>query len=274
MNSPIPIEHEIKITPTASVQVKLLSSLRTQNIDEVIKTLKGALGIGAFTVSAENIKNTTDDYYDTQDLALYSTHSLLRVRREGGLPIVTVKTLLGQSQGELKRTESETSITEDDLQSLVAAGFASILVEQLPDLRSKKVHYVLRVVKERRNYLMERSGERYRLSLDLFFFTDPKSGRTTDQEFEVEIESLNDEASLKLRTIKHNLLDVLKGFGFSIGSKYERGVRAFHIDGPPWKQALSKWNSGLGLNWIGIVLSIIGVVLSAIGIWLTIRPTG
>lgn len=273
MQNEMPIEHEIKLTPSASVQVKLLSSLRTQSLDDVVKTLKNALGIGDFVIAAENVKNTTDDYYDTDDLALFHTHSLLRVRREGGLPVVVVKTLVGQSQGELRRTEFEKPVTEIDLQAMIATGFANVVAQQLPDFREQKLNYRLKVSKERRNYVMERGAEKYRLSLDTFWFTNPISGRTSDQEFEIEIESLNADASMRLRSIKHHLLNLLQGFAFSTGSKYERGVRKFYMDGPQWKQTLSKWNSGLGLNWVGVVLGAIGLVLSAIGLWLTIRSS-
>jgi inorganic triphosphatase YgiF len=273
MEPNLPIEHELKITPSSSIQVKLLSSLQTQNLDELIKTLKGVLGVGDFVLTAENVKNTTDDYYDTSSLSLFHCHSLLRVRREGGLPTVVVKTLIGQAQGELKRTEFEHTTSEEELQSLVATGFSAIVNAQLPDFKSHPLRHNLEVSKTRRNYIMARGAERYRLSLDAFSFANPKTGRASEKLFEIEIESLNAEASEKLRGIKHNLLDVLNGFAFSNGSKYERGIKAFHIDGAAWKQTLSKWNTGIGLNWVGVVIGVLSLLVGVVGTWLTIRAT-
>jgi hypothetical protein len=117
---------------------------------------------------------------------------------------------------------------------------------------------------------MQRQAESYRLSIDIFVFMNPKTGRTSDQQFEVEVEALNDAASVKLNSIKHNLLNVLRDFKFSPGSKYERGIKAFFIDSAEWKQALASWSSGAGLNWTSVVIGVIGLILSVVGLWLTL----
>lgn len=276
MESTTAIEHEIKVTPSASVQIKLLSSLQSQKLDDVVRTLKGVLGFGDFAVTTENVRNVTDDYYDTDDLSLYSTHSLLRVRRQGSSPTIVVKTLIGQSPGELKRTEFEQATSEDELQSLIESSFASIVAAQLPDLKGKKLTYKVKVSNERRNYLMVRGEEIHRLSFDSFFFVNPKTGRTSDQQYEIEIESLNAAASAKLHTMKHSLLEVFRGgFTFSKSSKYERGIEAFSINGALWKQWLSKWSSPTGLGWVGFVATlagiVIGVIATVISTWITLR---
>ncbi len=267
----VPIEHEIKVTPNTNVQIKLLSSIRSQNIDNVIKTLKATLGIGDFSVLPEDVKSIIDDYYDTEDLALYYTHSVFRIRREGVQPTLVIKQLVRQAQGELERTEYETSLSEIELQNQSSQSFPEVVASQLPDIRDKKLAYLLKVTNERRNYLMERKGERYRLSLDMFVYANPKTGRTSDQQFEVEIEALNDAASAKLNNIKHNLLDVLTGFKFSAGSKYERGIKMFYIDSAEWKQVLAAWSSGIGLAWIGAIFGILGLIVGIVGVWLTIK---
>lgn len=269
--SNIPIEHELKLTPATNVQVKLLASLRTQTADQIIQTLKGTLGVGDFVVTIENIKSIIDDYYDTDDLTLYQIHSVFRVRREGDRATVVIKELAGQTPGELKRTEYELPLSEPELQSNLAQDFASIVASQLPDLRDKKLKYKLKISNERHNYLMERQGERYRLSLDIFTFTNPKTGRGSDAQYEVEIEALNEAASAKLGRIKHHLLDVLTGFRFSPGSKYERGIKVFYIDAAQWRQALAAWNSGPGLGWVGAIIGLAGLIVGIIGTWAALR---
>lgn len=263
-------EHELKLIPSTSLQVKLLASLRSQSVEGVIQTLKGVLGVGDFMVTVENIKSLIDEYYDTPELALYDTHSAFRIRRDVGTPILVIKRLIGQDQGEMKRTEHETALTEETYQKLLTEGFASVIARELPDLRTKKLEYKLKVSNERRNYLLARNGEKYRLSLDIFVYINPKTGRTSDQQFEVEIESLSDDASAKLKGIKHNLLDVLRGFNYSKGSKYERGVRLFYIDKAEWKQVLAAWSTGPGLNWIGAILGVVGLLLTILGLILTL----
>lgn len=264
-------EHELKLTPSTSLQVKLLASLRTQSVDDVIHILKGVLGVGDFKVTIENVKSLIDEYFDTSDLALYDTHSVFRVRRDAGTPCLVIKKLIGQEQGEIKRTEHETDLSEETYQQLRAEGFAPIVAKEIPDLRDKRLVYNLKISNERRNFILERNDEKYRLSLDIFVYSNPKTGRTSNQQFEVEIEALNDAASAKLKGIKHNLLDVLHGFEYSKGSKYERGIRLFYIDKSEWWQLLTAWSSGTGLNWIGVILGILGLILAIVGIALTIR---
>ncbi len=170
-------------------------------------------------MTTENVKNVTDDDDDTDYLSLYSSHSLLRVRRQGGSPTIIVKKLMRQSPGELERSEFEQATTEDGLQSLIESNFAAIVATELPDIKGKKLGYKVRVTNERRNFLMARSEEMHRLSFDSFSFLNPKTGRTGDQQYEIEIESLNAAASAKLHAMKHSLLEVLRGgFSFSKSS--------------------------------------------------------
>lgn len=261
-----PTEHELKVSPPVSQQVKLLGALRSETIDDVIQTLKALLGIGDFLVTVENVKSLIDEYYDTPDLALYATHAVCRIRREGVVPRLVVKKLIGQDQGELRRTEEETELTESEVQDLVSTGFASTVKITLSDLREKRLALKLKLNNERRNYMMNRGEERYRLSLDSFVFTNPATGRTSDQQFEIEIEALNDAASAKLASIKHNMLKVLEGFSFSAGSKYERGIKLFYFDRPVWIQWLAMWSTGPGLNWVSVILTLLGLLLTILSL--------
>lgn len=269
----VPTEHEIKVAPTVTQQVKLLAALRSDRVEDLIHTIKGVLGIGDFHVAMENVKTVMDDYFDTDDLALYYTHSVFRIRREGGSPRLVIKKLVGQDQGELRRTEDETELSEAQLQSLLAERFASVVRAKLTDLRDKLLSIKLRVTNERRNYIMERGQERFRLSIDIFVFTNPLNGRTSNQQFEVEIEALDEHASAKLGAIKHNFLDVLEGFAFSKGSKYERGIKLFFVDRSEWLQLLAGWSTGTGLNWTSVIIGLIGLVLTIVGLVLTWRAS-
>ncbi len=264
-------EHELKLVPTVHSQVKLLHLVRSRNVKEIIQTLTSAFGIGDFRVAVENITSIIDEYFDTDDLAIFQTHSVFRVRRDGGGPKLVIKRLISQEPGEFTRTEHETSLTEERYQEYVANGFSTFEGLQIVDLTGKKLSLKLKVSNERSNYLLQRDDERLRLSLDSFMFSNPKTGRTSDQQFEIELEALNDVASSKLRNIKNNLLGVLRGFEFSKSSKYERGIKKFSIDRSEWLQGLIAWGSSESATWAGIVIGMIGVFLTILGILLTIR---
>ena len=224
------IEHELKVIPTTSVQSKLLASLRGQSLDNVIQTLKEVLGVVDFNVNLIQAKSLFDEYFDTDDLALYSTRSVFCTHRDVGPPCLVIKRLVEQDRGELIRAAQESDLTEETYQHLLTEGFLSVVTKEFPDLRNKKLDYKLTISIERRDFLLERQDERYQLSLDIFFYSDPKTGRTSNRQFEVQLKVLSDAASAKLKAIKHILLDVRHDFEYSKGSKYDRGVRLSAID--------------------------------------------
>ena len=266
------IEHELKVRPSAVVQIKLLSSLRSQRMGDLTNTLKGILGVGDFVVTAENVINVSDDYYDTDSLDICRSHSVFRVRREFGATTIVLKTLMSQSPGEFKRNEIEIPVSEIHLQDMVSTGFHDIVKENFPDSRGKPLRLKLEVTNKRRNFLMDRGAEKYRLSVDAFVYTNPATGGTSGLLHELEIEAKSEAASAKLHQMKGGMLSALRNFSLSTESKYERGIRIFHLDGPGWKQTLAKWNTGLGLNWMSLLISVVSLVFGALGIWLVYSP--
>lgn len=266
-------EHEIKVVPPPGQQVKLLASLRSKSIDELRETLQGFIGASQFSISLEGTKTINDEYYDTTDLQIFEIHALLRVRHVGDTTKLIVKTLTSQSTGELRRAEHEFSISAQELKDLESTNFKKYVDAYFPELSGKAFSKLISVRNDRLNYLLDRDKESYRLSLDQFVLVNSANGRASNQLYEIELEALNADASEQLPSIKQNLLRLIKNSRFSNSSKYERGIRHFYLDQAYWKQALSSWSTGTGLNWLGVILNIIGLVLTALGLYLTSRAS-
>lgn len=264
-------EHEIKVVPTLGQQVKLLTSLRSKSTDELRDTLQGFIGAGQFSISLEGTKTINDEYYDTQDLQLFEIHALLRVRHVGDTTKLIVKTLTSQSTGELRRAEHEFDVSAQELKDLESINFKKCVDIYFPELSGRAFSKIISVRNDRMNYLLARDKESYRLSLDQFVLVNASNGRASNQLYEIELEALNTEASQQLAIIKPNLLKLVKNSSFSNSSKYERGIRHFRLDQAYWKQTLSSWSTGPGLNWLGLILNVIGLVLTAVGLYLTLR---
>ncbi|WP_433852098.1 CYTH domain-containing protein [Stenotrophomonas nitritireducens] len=262
-------EHEIKIQLSSTTQVKLFASMRSQELAHFADTLKGMFGLADYTVNPENRKNVTDDYYDTSSLTLFRDHSLLRVRRDGGNPKIVAKSMLSQAQGEFKRSEYQQESSEPALQSEIVNNFHTMALKAFPDLTSAQFEHVLKVTNERHNYLVEKPGEKYRLSLDVYFFTNPKTGRTSNQLFEVEVEALTHLASQKIGNIKGNLARALGRFSYSHDSKFETGVKRMRIDRPNWSQWIFEAGQTGALSWTSLIVGIAGLLVGVIGTWAT-----
>lgn len=263
-------EHEIKIVPPPGQQVKLLTSLRSKSTDELRDTLQGFIGAGQFSISLEGTRIINDEYYDTHDLQLFEIHALLRVRHVGDDTKLIIKTLTSQSTGELRRAEHEFDVSAQELKDLESTNFKEYVKTYFPELSGRVFSKLISVRNDRMNYLLARDKERYRLSLDQFVLVNASNGRASNQLYEIELEALNSEASQQLAAIKPNLVKLVKNATFSNSSKYERGIRHFHLDKAYWQQALSSWSTGPGLNWLGLILNIIGLMLTAVGLYLTL----
>jgi inorganic triphosphatase YgiF len=264
-------EHELKFIPTLRLQVKLFAPLHRLDVAGVRATMQNVFDIANFNVAFENVKLILDEYYDSDGLALFKGHSLFRVRRDGGPPTIVVKMPEGGVLGDLKRREYELETTEEAYQKHIADNFSSLGLESLFGPANQKLALRLKVINERRNLLLQRHNENYRLSFDTFTYTNARNGRASQTQFEIEIEALNEQASQKLSAIKNSLIGILKGFEFSAGSKYERGIRVLHMDRSKWGQRFWEWTRGKGLGWASVIFGFLGIILAVIGIILTAR---
>lgn len=263
-------EHEIKIQLSSTTQVKLFASMKSQELAQFADTLRGMFGLGDYTVQPENRKNVTDDYYDTPSLTLFKDHALLRVRRDGGDPKIVAKSMLSHAQGEFKRQEYEQTTSEVMLQSEIVSNFRDMASKAFPGLNAPTFEQVLKVTNERHNYLVERPGESYRLSLDVYFFTNPRTGSTSNRLFEVEVEALTELASQKIGKIKGDLSKALGRFSYSYDSKFEAGVKRMRLDKPSWQQRIFEAGQSGALGWGGFAVGVLGLIVGVIGVWLTV----
>ncbi|CAG1007675.1 hypothetical protein ANAEL_03568 [Anaerolineales bacterium] len=264
-------ENEIKLVATEVTQAKMLASLRGKKDEElqgILRVLKAALHLAEFDISQEKVENIFDEYYDTHDLALFGFHASLRVRREGTNLSVTAKKLKGQERGQFSRSEHSQTLSEAQYAEYIRDGFRQIVELVFLDVVGKPLSLVLRVNNERRSFSLRRGNELYELALDLASFTNPKTGKMSDTQIEVEIEALNDAAKSKLGGIRRNLVDIVKTFDYSKESKYERGIKFFGLDKSRPQQWLKRliewWNSDIGLARLGIIVAVVGIAISII----------
>jgi inorganic triphosphatase YgiF len=224
-------EHELKLVPDARMQAKLLSVRPIQDVEQVLAQVKGLLGVGDLRVTEESVHVITDEYFDTQRLHLFHANRVFRVRREGGqLPILVMKKLLEKDVGLIKRKEYPREISEDEYRGLVKKGFREILTAFVPDLAGQRLNYILNIRNERRNLYITRGKEKYCLSLDTFVFGNGRDGRTSGEQFEIELEAKSQVASARLPTLKGHVKRALPGFDFAPDSKYERAVKYFGLN--------------------------------------------
>lgn len=263
-------ENEIKIVPTEVTQAKLLGSLhgkKADEIDSVLRTIKAVLSLAEFDISQESVENIVDEYFDTEDLALFGFHASLRIRRSGTQVEMTIKKPKEQERGQFTRSEFSKNISEKEYSDLLEDGFRKAIESILPDTMGKRLSKVLQVINERRNFMLLRGNEQYKLSLDLIKFVNPKLNKTSESESEVEIEALNEAAKQKLGTIRRNLVEIMRTFDFSKDSKYERGIARMSLKGnKSWrvKMWFSNINTDSGRNWIEITIAIIGIIVTII----------
>lgn len=263
-------ENELKFMVSEETQAKLASikGKEMNEVREVLRTVKAALNLAEFDISQEKVEGIIDEYFDTENLALYGFHASIRVRRSLGKTIVTAKKLKAMEQGQFSRDEISRDITEEVYSELVRAGFGEFVAQALPDIKGERLSHVLRINNERRAFQLKRNNEQYELALDLFTFTNPHNNETGEVKCEVEIEAINPAAKSKLSSIRRNLIDIVTGFDFSRDSKYEKGIKYFGLDKPSWRRWFQeKWNTPKGLAWIGIIVT---VTTAIIGIILTI----
>jgi len=218
-------ENEIKFTVSDEAQAKMLAALFDRGrIDEIIHWIGAIFDFSDYTVTPENIEIITDEYFDTEDLEIHEIHGSLRVRHLNEQLTLTLKKLIGQEPGQLKRQELSQPITNSGYNKFVDDGVNIVIQANLPDLVGKKFVRMLKVGNERKSFLARREDETYRLSFDLFEFLNPKTQETSEKRFEIEIEALNEISSERLGDIKRNLKNVLPDFHYSKGSKYEQGT--------------------------------------------------
>lgn len=259
-------ENEIKLV----TQAKMLAALRgkkTNEQDSVLRTLKGALNFAEFDVSQERVENIIDEYFDTDDLALFGFHASLRIRRSGPKAEITVKKLKEQERGQFTRSELSQTISEDEYLKFIRDGFQQIAESAHLDVLGKPLLLTLRVDNERRTFRLRRGDEHYELSLDLLKFINPKTHKASEIQSEIEIEALNEAAKQKLGNIRRSLIDIMGTFNFSPDSKYERGIKHLNLNKTNQNihtKWLSNFNTEAGRDWINIAVAIIGIIVTVI----------
>jgi len=227
-------ENELKLIASEKTQAKMLASIRGKDeseIVEILRIVKAALNLAEFDISQENVEIIMDEYFDTGDLLVYKSRTSFRVRRSRGKIEVTVKTPKEIDLGLFKRQEgSLKDISEERYSELVKTGFQDVIADFLPSIKSQRLERFLRLYNERRSFSLKRRDEVYVLSIDLFTFINPRTGKSSEENSEVEIEARNSVAQQKLGDIRFNLIEIVKGFDLSTDSKYERGIKYFGID--------------------------------------------
>ncbi len=227
-------ENELKLIASEKTQAKMLASIRGKDeseIGEILRIVKAALNLAEFDISQENVEIIMDEYFDTEDMVVYKSRTSFRVRRSRGKIEVTVKTPKEIELGLFKRQEENLrDVSEERYSELVKTGFQDIIADFLPNVRNRRLDLFLRLYNERRSFSLKRRDEEYILSLDLFTFINPRTGKSSEENSEVEIEAQNRAAQQKLNDIRFNLIEIVKGFNLSTDSKYERGIKYFGID--------------------------------------------
>ena len=273
------IEHEIKFKPRRTTQIKLLSSLKEDSIDGVIETISSALGItGAYSLQPTDAEAITDVYHDTDDLCIFKENGCLRVRHSGKDIQITVKLNRGHVNGEFTRDEISMNCDQTTLQQHIRENFVEITRKALPHLSGQKLRPKIVVKNSRRLFSMQsqqgilnEESFKAKLSFDMFTYVNPVSHQSSDEMYELEIEALNEEANSRLNGIGNNIRKLIRDFEPSTESKYEHGVKFFHLDQSPFNKRFFNWSSGPGLNWLSLWIGLVGIILTILGLYLTIK---
>ena len=229
-------------------------------------------------VSAEAI---IDVYLDSEDLELFRDRCSFRVRHCGNQPEITIKRRSSQDEGEFKRDEIKIPCSPRELFDLERDGFEKLLKQHFPgrDLRSFRSRLVVKNSRRSFNMRTKQDGKtppnpssdfRAKVSFDIFTYVNPKDGRSTGELYELEIEAESHLASTRLPTLGKSIRKLISNFVPSEGSKYERGVKIFHLDQANWKRWIYQWSTGTGFNLTSLILTIVSLLIGIIGIFLTV----
>ena len=113
------------------------------------------------------------------------------------------------------------------------------------------------------------SGFRAKLSFDVFTLVNAKTGRSSNEMYELEIEAINESASRRLADIAKNIRGVIPELKISSKSKYSRGVDYFKLTKSKTYQSFDNWVQGPGFNWVSLVLAVVGFILTITSFILT-----
>lgn len=268
------VEHELKFVPSQVTQIKLLASLQYDFMGDLIATISGALGISdLYALFPLGMEGIYDIYFDTESLDLFHEQNSLRVRHSGREIEITIKKNRGVIGGEFKRDEYSITCDQETLQDHIRDNFVEITREHLPHLSGKALEPVIIVKNSRRLFVMQLKdktdgdiGFRAQMSFDIFTLLNARTGRSTNEMYELEIEALNESASQRLTDIASNIRVVAPDLKPSSTSKYVRGVQHFKLTKSLTVQTMDNWIQGAGFNWFSLILAIVGFILTIIGL--------
>lgn len=263
-------EVEVKFAVGEHYQAKLIYLTESAEFGKQEAIIRNLFGFAGYEIRPAGNKSIVDEYFDTSDYTLLYTRASLRVRRKGGRPELTLKTLVGATFGEMRRTEDTLRFEEHEFDRLLKSNFAPVLREITEDLNGPLMKKLI-ISNERTTFTLFRSDAKFELSFDRYRYVDPGTRRESSPQFEVEIEAMNDSAVSSLGTLRRDLMKVLgtDNFRYASGSKYERGVewltaRSTHVSKVRriirgWRQ---RYQELTGLERIGVwgaVASILGL---------------
>lgn len=193
MNEELHIEYELKFTPKKSTQIKLLASLKSDTIDNVINTITNALGLSdSYILEPLDAEALTDVYHDTDQLTLYKEGNCLRVRHSGKETKITVKINRGNISGEFKRDEYSIVCDQSTLQRHINENFVDFTRTKLAHLSGAKINPRIIVKNSRRLFIMKplkgsgnNDGFQAKLSFDMFTYINAKTGRSSIEMYEL-----------------------------------------------------------------------------------------
>ena len=238
-------ENELKITPSTNLQIKF-QALEI-NEEEILNDIKNVLGLGGFELTSENSKETLDTYFDSDTFALKKANCLLRRRQNShdkqGKSVLTVKLQKKREEGEFVRDEYEEEFSNSDFNLEKLANFSKFRKNILSDYTDIIFSPKIIISTLRKNYLVTKNNQKFRLSLDRFIFENCKNQEKSKEKFEIELEALNDFAIEEIPKIKKYSLELLikSDFTYSSHSKYESAVQYFKLE--------NNENYGFFKNW-------------------------
>jgi len=267
-------EYELKLIPKEITQIKLLASLKNDTIEDLITTITSALGISdTYELKSLDAEALTDVYHDTDQLTLYNEGNCLRVRHSGKETKITAKVNRGILDGEFKRDEYSTTCNQTELQRHINENFVDFTRTKFPHLSGKSINPIIIVKNSRRLFYMQpkfasKDSDSFKamLSFDMFTFINAKTGKSSCEMYELEIEALNEKTIKHMPILSKHIRTVVPDCTPSFYSKYERGIQIFKLDRSKAVQWFNNWPVSASYNWIMFALALIAIAIGVVAL--------
>lgn len=219
--SKTPTENELKLSVPAEMQAKFIPL--SGSTAGLFNRIVGAFKFAAFEIRNDRSVRNIDRYFDSSRQELQQVGHSIRIRSGDGPLVLTIKKAGTPSLGIFSRLEDEREISQAEADALIDEGFQGVAKQSFGGVLRGRLIESLVIETDRRECMVERGNEKYKLCLDASTFVEPQTRERSSVAFEVEVEALAETSAEQLTSIRDRLVEVFPEFELGHKTKQTRG---------------------------------------------------